>query len=120
MSENKNCYTENKLPINEKLANANVVVGTPITTISGKQIIPITAMTFTNLSGSGEYGDLKTFKALDGFKLAGGSGSIFTVKPKAFLIDDGQTCKLVRIDDTPINTLIEKTEEMVSSLSNEK
>lgn len=101
----------------EKVADANTVIGESIITVSGTQVIPLSSVTVVNLSGGGEYGDIKTYKQADGFKIAGGNGSVVTVKPKGFLIDDGNGCRLLRMDDSPIDTLIEKTGDLVHSIT---
>ncbi len=101
----------------EKVADANTVVGKSIITVSGTGIIPVSSVTVVNLSGGGEYGDVKTFKEADGFKVAGGNGSVITVKPKAFIVDDGKGCKLLKIEDSAVEALIEKTGELVSRLT---
>ena len=82
----------------EKVAGADTVVGKPIITVSGSEVIPLTSVTVVNLSGGGEYGDVKTYKEADGFQMAGGNGTVITVKPKGFLIDDGNGCRLLRIE----------------------
>lgn len=101
----------------EKVADANTVIGQSIITVSGTQVIPLSSVTVVNLSGGGEYGDIKTYKQADGFKIAGGNGSVVTVKPKGFLIDDGKGCRLLRMEDSPIDTLIEKTGDLVHSVT---
>lgn len=101
----------------EKLADADTVVGDPITTVSGTQVIPLSSVTIVNLGGGGEYGDIKTFRESDGFKLAGGNGTVITVKPKGFLVDDGKECRLLKLEDDAINSLIEKTSELVHKLT---
>ena len=101
----------------EKVADANTVIGQSIITVSGTQVIPLTSITVVNIGGGGEYGDIKTFKETDGFKLAGGNGSVVTVKPKGFLVDDGQGCRLLKMEDEPVNALIEKTGELVHDLA---
>ncbi len=101
----------------DKLADADTVIGEPITTVSGAQVIPLSSVTVVNLGGGGEYGDVKTFREADGFKLAGGNGTVVTVKPKGFLVDDGKECKLLKLEDGPIEALIEKTGELVHKLS---
>ena len=90
----------------EKVADANTVVGKSIITVSGTEIIPVSSVTVVNLSGGGEYGDVKTFKEADGFQVAGGNGSVITVKPKAFIVDDGKGCKLLKIEDSAVEALI--------------
>ncbi len=101
----------------EKVADANTVVGKSIITVSGTEIIPVSSVTVVNLSGGGEYGDVKTFKEADGFQVAGGNGSVITVKPKAFIVDDGKGCRLLKIEDSAVEALIEKTGELVSRLT---
>ena len=59
----------------EKVADANTVIGKSIITVSGSEVIPLSSVTVVNLSGGGEYGDVKTFREADGFQLAGGNGN---------------------------------------------
>ena len=101
----------------EKVAGADTVVGKSIVTVSGTEVIPLSSVTVVNLSGGGEYGDVKTFKAADGFQLAGGNGTVITVKPKGFLVDDGTGCRLMKMDDDAIETLIDKTGELIHKLT---
>lgn len=101
----------------DKLADADTVIGKPIITVSGYQVIPLSSVTVINLGGGGEYGDVKTFREADGFKIAGGNGTVVTVKPKGFLVDDGKSCRLLKMEDGPIETLIQKTGEMVRDIS---
>ena len=56
----------------EKVAGADTVIGKSIVTVSGTEVIPISSVTVINLSGGGEYGDVKTYKETDGFQVAGG------------------------------------------------
>ena len=112
-----NEYDKPTLPI-EKVADANIVIGQSIITVSGTQVIPLTSITVVNIGGGGEYGDVKTFKETDGFKLAGGNGSVVTVKPKGFLVDDCKGCRLLKMEDEPVNALIEKTGELVRDIAN--
>ena len=101
----------------EKVAGADTVIGKSIITVSGTEVIPLSSVTVVNLSGGGEYGDVKTFQEADGFQLAGGNGTVITVKPKGFLIDDGKGCRLLKLDDGAIDTLIDKTGELVHKLT---
>ena len=109
--------SEKSFPI-ERIADADTVVGQPIITVSGTQVIPLSSITVVNIGGGGEYGDIKTFREVEGFKFAGGNGSVVTVKPKGFLIDDGKGCRLIKMEDEPINALIEKTGELVHNIAN--
>ena len=101
----------------EKVADANTVIGKSIITVSGAEIIPLSSITVVNLSGGGEYGDIKTFKESDGFKLAGANGTVITVKPKGFIVDDGKGCRLLKMEEGAIDTLIDKTGELVHKIS---
>lgn len=111
-----NEFSEPKFSI-DKVAGADTVVGKSIITASGTEIIPVSSVTVINLSGGGEYGDVKTFKETDGFKLAGGNGTVITVKPKGFLVDDGKGCRLLKMDESLVDTLIDKTGELVHKIS---
>lgn len=101
----------------EKIADADTVIGKSIVTVSGSQVIPLSSVTVVNLGGGGEYGDIKTFKEAEGFKLAGGNGTVITVKPKGFLVDDGTGCRLLKMEEGAIDTLIEKTGDLVNRIS---
>ena len=116
LKKNKADFTQPEVSI-EKVADANTVIGKSIITVSGAEVIPLSSVTVVNLSGGGEYGDVKTFKESDGFKLAGGNGTVITVKPKGFLVDDGKSCRLLKMEEGAIDTLIEKTGELVHKIS---
>lgn len=97
----------------DNLADVNTVMGKPIITVSGFQIIPFSKVTLGNLSGGGEYGDAKVIKETDEFPFAGGSGAVVSMKPMGFLIDDGTTCRILQITDKPLDNLIEHTGEIL-------
>ena len=98
------------------LADVNTVIGKPITTASGLQIIPFTKVTVGNLSGGGEYGDVKVVKEINSVPFAGGSGAVVSMKPMGFLVDDGKSCRILRIADEPITDLIERVTEIVHDI----
>ena len=63
MEEGKiNGLTEHSLRTLGGIADADTVLGTPVFTASGAQIVPFSKVTFGNLSGGGEYGDVKVIK----------------------------------------------------------
>ena len=97
----------------DNLADVNTVIGKPIITASGFQVIPFSKVTMGNLSGGGEYGDVKIVKETDSFPFAGGSGAVVSMKPMGFLIDDGKYCRILRITDEPIDNLIERAGEII-------
>ena len=97
----------------DTLADVNTVIGKPIITASGFQVIPFSKVTMGNLSGGGEYGDVKIVKETDSLPFAGGSGAVISMKPMGFLIDDGKSCRILRITDEPIDNLIERAGEII-------
>lgn len=109
-------FSEPSLAI-DKVADADTVIGKSIITVSGSEVIPLSSVTIVNLSGGGEYGDIKTFKASEGFKLAGGNGTVVTVKPKGFLVDDGHGCRLLKMEESALDTLVDKTGELVHKIT---
>ena len=96
-----------------ELIDVDTVIGKPIFSASGSQIIPFTKVTVGYLTGGGEYGDAKVIQS-DGRSFAGGAGSVVTMKPCGFLIDDGKGCRLVKITDEPCENLMEKAEGVIS------
>ena len=115
-SQRQNEFERPALPI-EKIVDANTVVGQSIITASGAQVIPLTSITVVNIGGGGEYGDIKRLKEAEGFKLAGGNGSVITLKPRGFLVDDGKNCRLLKMEEEPVNALIEKAGELVHNIA---
>lgn len=100
------------------LVDVNTVIGKPIVTASGAQVIPFTKVTMGYLSGGGEYGEVKKIEDGECLPFAGGAGTIINVKPSGFLIDDGTGCRLVRVTEDPLDGLIEKTSDLVNKLVN--
>ena len=115
-SQRQNEFERPALPI-EKIVDANTVVGQSIITASGAQVIPLSSVTVVNLHGGGEYGDIKTYRQTDGFKIAGGNGTVVTVRPRGFLIDDGKGCRLLKMEESAVDTLIDKTGELVNAIT---
>ena len=97
----------------DALPDVNTIIGAPIMTASGYQIIPFSKVTIGNISGGGEYGDVKVIKETDNLAFAGGSGAVVSMKPMGFLVDDGQSCKILRITDEPLDNLIERAGEIL-------
>ena len=97
----------------DKLTNVNTIIGQPIVTASGFQLIPFSKVTLGNLSGGGEYGDVKIVKEIEDFPFAGGCGAVVSMKPMGFLVDDGKSCRILRITDEPVDHLIERAGEIL-------
>ena len=98
------------------LADVNMIIGKPIITASGFQLIPFSKVTMGNLSGGGEYGDVKIVKETDALPFAGGSGAVVSMKPMGFLIDDGKSCHILRVTEEPLDNLIERASEIVHDI----
>ncbi len=98
------------------LVDVNTVIGKPVISASGAQIIPFTKVTMGFLSGGGEYGEVKAVKEDESFPFAGGSGTVLNLKPAGFLIDDGKECRVVRITDDPLDGIIEKAGELLGKI----
>ncbi len=101
-----------------ELVDVNTVIGKPVFSASGAQIIPFTKVTMGYLSGGGEYGEVKAIKEDECFPFAGGTGTVVNIKPAGFLIDDGKECRVVRITEDPLDGLIEKAGELIKNFSN--
>jgi len=89
------------------------VIGKPIISSSGAQIIPFTKVTMGYLSGGGEYGTVKTVKTDESAPFAGGAGTVINLKPIGFLIDDGKSCRIVQIADGALDNIMNKAEELI-------
>lgn len=98
------------------LVDVNTVIGKPVVTASGAQVIPFTKVTMGYLSGGGEYGDVKKIEDNECLPFAGGAGTVINVKPAGFLIDDGKECRLVRVTDDPLDGIVEKAGELLGRL----
>ncbi len=99
-----------------KIVDVNTVIGKPIVSASGAQIIPFTKVTMGYLSGGGEYGEVKAIKEDESFPFAGGAGTVVNIKPAGFLIDDGVECRIVKVTEDPIDGLIEKANDIIGKI----
>ena len=94
------------------IADTDTVMGKPITTASGFQIIPFSKVTIGNVTGGGEYGNVKVVKQTHGLPFAGGTSGVISMKPMGFIVDDGKACRIMRITDEPLDNLIERAGEI--------
>ena len=42
---------------------------------------------------------------------------MISMKPMGFLIDDGKTCRMMRVTDEPLDNLIERASEIVRNVT---
>ena len=102
------------------LIDVNTVIGNPIVSASGAQIIPFTKVTMGYLSGGGEYGEVKAINEDECFPFAGGAGTVINLKPAGFLIDDGVECRIVKITEDPLDKKKKKASDLVAKIVNRK
>ncbi len=115
-NEKINGLIDNSLQALNTLADVNTIIGKPILTASGLQIIPFSKVTMGNLSGGGEYGEVKMVKELDALPFAGGSGAVVSMKPMGFLIDDGKNCRIVKVTDEALDNLVERASDIIRDI----
>ena len=115
-SEKLNHLINTSLQNLDALADMDCIVGKPIITASGCQIIPFSKVTLGNVSGGGEYGDVKVVKETNSLPFAGGSGAVVSMKPLGFLVDDGNSCKILRITDEPLDNLLERAGDIMRDI----
>lgn len=104
----------------DTLTDVNTIIGKPIVTASGFQLIPFSKVTMGNLSGGGEYGDVRVVKETDSFPFAGGAGAVVSMKPLGFVLDDGKTCRILKITDEAIDNLIERVGEIIYDVTSKE
>ena len=98
------------------LADADTVIGNPVITADGVSIIPLSKVTMGFLTGGGEYSDMAQ-QNLSEYPFAGGSGAAVSVAPIGFLVSDGKSVKIIKMDDkNPFDKILNLIPEVVDSL----
>ena len=98
------------------LVDADTVVGNPVTTEDGVSIIPLSKVTMGFLTGGGEYSDMAQ-QNLAEYPFAGGSGAAVSVSPIGFLVSDGKSVKIIKMDDkNPFEKILNLIPDVVDSL----
>lgn len=118
ISKNKrvNELVEHSMNDLSALADVTTVVGAPIQTASGYQVIPVSKVMLGYLSGGGDLGETKVIKEGESTPFAGGSGAIVALKPAGFILDDGNGCRFVHAGGDPLDNLIDKAAELLKKL----
>ena len=116
-AQNVNELVENSIRDLSKLVNVDTVIGTPILTASGVQIIPVTKVTMGFLSGGSDIGETKVSKEKESVPFAGGSGAVVSLKPAGFLLDDGKNCRYIHAGDDPFDNLIDKASDLLKGFA---
>lgn len=112
-----NELVENSVRDLSELVNVDTVIGTPILTASGVQIIPVTKVTMGFLSGGSDIGETKVIKEKESVPFAGGSGAVVSLKPAGFLLDDGKNCRYIHAGDDPLDNLIDKASDLLKGFA---
>lgn len=98
------------------LVDADTVVGNPVTTEDGVNIIPLSKVTMGFLTGGGEYSDMAQ-QNLAEYPFAGGSGAAVSVSPIGFLVSDGKSVKIIKMDDkNPFEKILNLVPDVIDSL----
>ncbi len=98
------------------LADITAVVGTPIKTASGYQVIPVSRVTLGYVSGGSDIGETKVIKEGDVAPFAGGSGAVVSLRPAGFILDDGNGCRFLHAGGDPLDNLIDKAAELLKKV----
>ncbi|MDL2289466.1 GerW family sporulation protein [Clostridia bacterium OttesenSCG-928-F22] len=85
------------------IIDVNTIVGSPVNTLDGATIIPVSKVSFGFASGGGEYGKSETSYSEGGtsstkLPFAGGSGAGVSLNPVAFLVVHTDGVKLLPVN----------------------
>lgn len=84
----------------KSIIDVNTVIGTPMTTMDGLTIIPITKVCVGFVAGGGEYSqNIPPKKQKENYPFAGGSGAGFNVTPIGFLIGRDGNFKFISVEN---------------------
>lgn len=100
------------------MIDVSTVVGDATETADGKSIIPISKVSFGFATGGADINNKNISK--ENYPFGGGSGAGVTVKPVAFLVVNGNSIKLIPVDQVnssdKIVEAIPQVLEMIKSL----
>ena len=99
------------------ILGADSVIGKPIVA-QDKTIIPVSRVTIGRINGGGEYGEVKIFEKNHPY--AGGVGSIVNMSPQGFLIIEKSGANFIKVNDTFVDTVFDKTTEILGKTINGK
>ena len=99
------------------IAKIKTIVGDPSPMPSGGSIIPVSKITLGIIWGGGEF-DKKKKNYSSPF--AGGSGAVISLKPSAFLVDDGKDVKVLNVANDFSDRIIDGIGEFLKGESDEE
>ena len=95
----------------QEIVDVNTIIGKPIENSQGRTVIPVTKITLAILSGGGEYGKLTLFKKGEDLPFSAGNGTIVSIKPCGFLVENNNNFELLKVeedfDENPINKILD-------------
>ena len=98
------------------IVDADTVIGNPVVSADGVTIIPISKVTMGFVTGGGEYSDMSR-QDYDEFPFAGGSGAGLSMSPVGFLVNDGNSIRIVNMEESsPYDKLWELVPKVVSGM----
>ena len=100
------------------LIDVNTVIGKPINSKDGSIIIPISKVSVGVLAGGGEYGKISLFNKNSDLPYSAGNGAVISVKPCGFLIKENENYKVLSIQQTSSEKLLDKASEFIEKLNN--
>lgn len=101
------------------LVDVDIVVGQPISSASELTIIPLTKVSLGFVAGGGEYNsEIKEIRRDTEYPFAGGSGAGVSLQPIGFLVVNGKSVDLIKIDaKSAIEKLIEAVPEVAKFIA---
>lgn len=101
------------------IIDVNTVIGQPIKSQDGTNIIPISKVTMAVLTGGGEYGKINLINKGSDLPYSAGNGAIISIKPCGFLIDKGGDYKIISISESSYEKIIDKASDFIEKLNDE-
>lgn len=120
---------DNKHPINKIMEEAlskiktiidvDTVIGSPLKTLDGVTIIPITKVSVGFIAGGGEYSqNIPPKKQKDNYPFAGGSGAGFNINPIGFLVGKESNLRFVGVDNkNSFEKILKTVNELVKKIT---
>jgi len=100
----------------QEIVDVNTIIGKPIETSTGKMVIPVTKITLAFLSGGGEYGKLTLFKKSEDLPFSAGNGTIVSIKPCGFLVDNIEGFNLLKIEENTADNILNNILDLINKI----
>jgi len=101
------------------MADADTIVGKPITSDNGSILIPVSKVNMGFVAGGGEYSEVTLAgkkKSDKDYPFAGGSGAGMSITPIAFVSVSSDETKVFALDSkTPLEKILEMTPAVIKT-----